>query len=118
MTELNFSASRTLRRNPVSISVFFPCYNEQGNVERVVRRAVEVCEELEADFEIIIVDDGSADGTGRIADALAAADSRVRVVHHSPNLGYGAALQSGFRAATKAFSVFYRRRRAVRHQAR
>ncbi|MGA2171923.1 MAG: glycosyltransferase family 2 protein [Sedimentisphaerales bacterium] len=89
-----------------SISVFFPCYNEEGNVERVVRRAVEVCEELGADFEIIIVDDGSADGTGRIADALAAADSRVRVVHHCPNLGYGAALQSGIRAATKQLVFF------------
>jgi glycosyltransferase involved in cell wall biosynthesis len=86
---------------PISITVFFPCYNEQGNIRRVTQRAVDVLEKLRADYEVILVDDGSADDTGRIADELAAANSRVRVVHHPQNLGYGAALQSGFRAATK-----------------
>ncbi len=90
----------------VSISVFFPCYNEQGNVARVVGNALKVLDGLGADYEVIIVDDGSADETGRIADELAAQNSRVRVVHHPHNRGYGAALQSGFRAATKEL-VFY-----------
>jgi glycosyltransferase involved in cell wall biosynthesis len=61
---------------------------------------------LNADFEVIIVDDGSSDDTGRIADELAGENDRVKVVHHRTNLGYGAALQSGFKAATKEL-VFY-----------
>lgn len=90
----------------VSISVFFPCYNERENVGRTVQKATAVLETLGADFEIIIVDDGSRDDTGRIADEIAGRDSRVKVVHHPRNLGYGAALQSGFKAATKEL-VFY-----------
>jgi glycosyltransferase involved in cell wall biosynthesis len=91
---------------PVSISVFFPCYNEQDNVKRTVEQALAVLSKLNADFEVIIVDDGSSDATGQIADEISRRDSRVKVVHHHPNLGYGAALQSGFKAATKKL-VFY-----------
>jgi glycosyltransferase involved in cell wall biosynthesis len=90
----------------VSISVFFPCYNEQENVRRTVEKALEVLEKLNADFEVIIVNDGSSDGTGRIADEITKRDGRVKVVHHQHNLGYGAALQSGFKTATKEL-VFY-----------
>jgi len=92
--------------SPVSITVFFPCYNEQDNVAKVAEQAVKVLEDLRADYEVIIVDDGSSDKTAEIADRLAAAHKRVRVIHHPRNLGYGAALQSGFRAATKEL-VFY-----------
>jgi len=92
--------------SPVSITVFFPCYNEQDNVVRVARRAVEVLEGLRADYEILLVNDGSTDNTGRIADELAVANPRVRAIHHPRNRGYGGALQSGFLAATKEL-VFY-----------
>ncbi len=88
------------------VSVFFPCYNEQDNVGRTVEKALAVLEKLNMDFEVIIIDDGSSDDTGRIADELAGRDERVKVVHHPGNLGYGAALQSGFAAATKEL-VFY-----------
>lgn len=91
---------------PLSISVFFPCYNEEGNVRRVAEQTLRVLEGLQADYEVIIVDDGSTDATGAIADEIAAANPRVRVIHHPHNLGYGAALQSGFRAAAKEL-VFY-----------
>jgi len=91
---------------PVSITVFFPCHNEQANVQRVTEQAVQVLETLGADYEVIIVDDGSRDETGRIADELAQSNPRVRAIHHERNRGYGAALQSGFRAATKEL-VFY-----------
>ena len=93
-------------RNVISISVFFPCYNEQENLTHIVDQALGVLEKLNADFEVIIVDDGSSDSTGQIADEIADRNSRVQVVHHQTNLGYGAALQSGFRAATKEL-VFY-----------
>ena len=92
--------------NNVSISVFFPCYNEQGNISGLVEQALDVLEKLKADFEVIIIDDGSSDDTGKIADGLADGNDRVKVVHHQTNLGYGAALQSGFKAATKEL-VFY-----------
>lgn len=88
-------------RKPPSITVFFPCYNEQENVAKVAQQALNVLEGLGADYELIIVNDGSADDTGAVADRIAACQPRVRVVHHPRNLGYGAALQSGFRAATK-----------------
>ena len=94
------------RNPPVSISVFFPCYNEQDNVERTVNSALDVLENLRADFEVIIVDDGSSDDTGRIADEIAGRDTRVKVIHHQSNRGYGAALKSGFRDAKKEL-VFY-----------
>ena len=89
-----------------SISVFFPCYNEQDNVGRTVERALKVLERLNMDFEVIIVNDGSSDRTAQIADDLAKKDGRIKVVHHKINLGYGAALQSGYAAATKEL-VFY-----------
>ncbi len=92
--------------NNVTISVFFPCYNEQDNITRVVEQALTVMGKLNADFEVIIVNDGSSDGTGQIAEEIAGQKDRVKVVHHRTNLGYGAALQSGFKAATKKL-VFY-----------
>jgi glycosyltransferase involved in cell wall biosynthesis len=89
-----------------SISVFFPCYNEQDNVARVAEQAVGVLEQLDADYEIIIVNDGSRDDTGKVAEGLAAGNDRIKVINHQTNLGYGAALQSGFKAAGKEL-VFY-----------
>jgi glycosyltransferase involved in cell wall biosynthesis len=92
--------------SPFSISVFFPCYNEQDNVERVVSKAIEALVAMGADFEIIIVNDGSADKTGQAADSIAEADKRVRVVNHPQNRGYGAAVQSGIRNAKKELVFF------------
>lgn len=89
-----------------SLSVFFPCYNEQANVEATVAKALEVLDGLGLDYEVIIVNDGSADETGRVAEEIAASNSRVKVIHHPANQGYGAALQSGFRGASKEL-VFY-----------
>jgi glycosyltransferase involved in cell wall biosynthesis len=89
-----------------SLSVFFPCYNEQENLRRTYESADKVLRPLGIDYEIIFVNDGSKDRTGEIADSIAAKDSHVRVVHHKTNGGYGAALQSGIRAAGKDL-VFY-----------
>ena len=75
-------------------------------IEPLTRKAVQVLEGLGADYEIIIVNDGSTDGTGPVADAMAVQNSRIRVIHHPENRGYGGALISGFRAAAKEL-VFY-----------
>jgi glycosyltransferase involved in cell wall biosynthesis len=91
---------------PLSLTIFFPCYNEEANVERVTRAAVEVGRRIADDLEVLIVNDGSRDRTGEIADRLAADIPEVRAVHNNPNLGYGGALQKGFRSATKNW-IFY-----------
>src|SRR5215470_2767519 len=91
---------------PASLSIFFPAYNDGGTIASMVIRAVKVAGELTRDFEVIIVDDGSADGTAGIADELARTYPQVRAVHHPMNRDYGAALQTGFRSSTKEL-IFY-----------
>jgi glycosyltransferase involved in cell wall biosynthesis len=82
------------------LSYFFPAHNEEANLDALVREALETLPSLAERFEIIAVDDGSRDATPGIADALTAANPGiVRAVHHPTNLGYGAALRSGFGAA-------------------
>ena len=88
------------------LSVFFPAYNDSGTIASMVIRAVHAASELTSDFEIIVVNDGSSDATAEIADELARTYPNVRVVHHPRNRGYGGALQSGFRSATKDL-IFY-----------
>lgn len=103
MTE-NVSPSR-----PVSapllpgISVALPCHNEEGNLQRVVDNFRAALAGLAADYEIIVVDDGSRDGTGALADRLADADSHVRVIHHEVNRGYGGAVISGLTAGAMPY---------------
>jgi glycosyltransferase involved in cell wall biosynthesis len=82
------------------LSWFFPAHNEEANLEGLVAEALDTLPTLAETFEIVIVNDGSKDSTGSMADALAVSHPGVvRTVHHPVNLGYGAALRSGFRAA-------------------
>jgi cellulose synthase/poly-beta-1,6-N-acetylglucosamine synthase-like glycosyltransferase len=85
------------------ISVFLLAHNEQSNIERVVEGFKAELPNLTDDYEIIVVDDGSSDHTGEIADRMASADHHVRVVHHPVNRGYGAAVISGINAANKTY---------------
>jgi glycosyltransferase involved in cell wall biosynthesis len=82
------------------LSYFFPAHDEEANLEPLVAEALASLPSIARTFEIVIVDDGSRDATPAIADRLAAEQPGVvRAVHHPTNLGYGAALRSGFRAA-------------------
>ena len=89
-----------------ALSYFFPAHNEEANLRGLVDEALTTLPELAEAFEIVIVDDGSRDATPQIADELAAADPRVRAVHHPRNLGYGAALRTGFGAARHELIAF------------
>src|SRR5438128_5863835 len=91
---------------PAGLSAFFPAYNDSGTIASMVIRTVKTASALTHDFEVIVVDDGSADGTADIADELARTYPQVRAVHHPTNRDYGAALQTGFRSATKEL-IFY-----------
>lgn len=81
------------------ISVVVMAYNEAGTLEVVVREIHKVLEELARTFEVLIVDDGSDDGTGELADWLAETLPNVRVVHHGANLGLGGVYRTGFAQA-------------------
>lgn len=78
------------------LSVFFPSFNEESNVEKIVKRAVGVLENLGLEFEIIIVNDGSTDNTRVVAEGLARKNPRIKVINHLQNSGYGEVLKSGF----------------------
>lgn len=88
------------------LSVFFPAYNEEENIVRTVETALEVIPSFAENFEVIIVNDGSADRTKELAEKLAAKHENVRVVSHEKNRGYGGALKSGF-TSSKYEHIFY-----------
>ncbi|HEY8732647.1 MAG TPA: glycosyltransferase family 2 protein [Candidatus Limnocylindria bacterium] len=88
------------------LSFFFPARNEELNVEPMVAQALAALPKYADRVEVTIVDDGSTDRTGQIADALAHADPRVKVVHHRPGRGYGGAVRAGLESATQPFIFF------------
>jgi len=91
---------------PPSVSVVIPMYNEEAYVDRAVAAATGVLEEMDGEWEIVIVDDASTDDTARRAEALAAADARVRVIHNAVNRRLGGTLRAGYAAARKEL-IFY-----------
>lgn len=91
-------------RKPKSISIFFPCYNEEGNIGRVLQKALSVANDVFEDFEIIVIDDGSQDRTAQIVKKFS--HHQVRLICHKINKGYGAALQTGFKNSKKDL-IFY-----------
>jgi len=96
------------RRAPIyrGLSVILPAHNEEQIIASTVSSVLETLDGWMKDFEVIVVDDGSTDQTGSIIASIAERDARVRLVTHEVNQGYGAALVSGFRAASKELSFF------------
>ena len=90
-----------------SLSVFFPAYNDAPSLPALIHRTFEVLHEHVADYEVIVVNDGSRDRTGEVLEELRSQYApHMRVITHETNRGYGGALRTGFAAATKEF-VFY-----------
>lgn len=83
-----------------------PAYNEEANIDSVVREAVDAAKDISRDYEVIVVDDGSQDRTVQKVQALAKKNSRIRLISHPKNLGYGASVKSGLKAAAKEWIFF------------
>ncbi len=93
--------------NKLSISAFFPAYNDAGTITSMVITVLLTLRELTDDYEVIVVNDGSRDHTPDVLDELMRVyPNEVRIVHHPQNRGYGGALRTGFASATKEW-VFY-----------
>lgn len=96
----------TVATNRCSISIFFPAFNDEGTIAGLVRNALDLLPTLTSDYQVLVINDGSTDGTAALIDELAATHPQVRAVHHDRNRGYGGALQTGFRESEKEL-VFY-----------
>lgn len=92
--------------NRCSISIFFPAFNDEGSIAGLVCNALDLLPSLTADYEVLVINDGSTDRTAAIIDELAATHPQVRAIHHDRNRGYGGALQTGFKESAKEL-VFY-----------
>jgi glycosyltransferase involved in cell wall biosynthesis len=89
-----------------SLSIVLPAYNEEANVASAVEQVSAVAQQLGMEYEIILVNDGSADRTGEIGRELMERVPHFRLVEHYPNRGYGGSLKAGFAAATKDLIAF------------
>lgn len=96
----------TVTRLQGSLSLVLPAFNEEENIGEVAREALSTLPLFADDFQIIVVDDGSRDRTAEVANDIARKDSRVRVISHPRNRGYGAALVTGFNASTGDYVMF------------
>lgn len=90
----------------MSISVFFPCYNDSKTISNLVLNAITILKKITKDFEVIVIDDASSDSSRKILTKLAKKNPKLKLIFHEKNSGYGGALRSGFKAATKDL-IFY-----------
>lgn len=88
------------------LSIFFPFWNEEKNIEKVIADAIPVAKKIAEKWEILIIDDGSTDKTLDKANVIANNYQNVRVISHAPNRGYGAALKEGFENSKYDYIVF------------
>lgn len=89
-----------------SVSVFYPCYNDWGTIGSMILLTTQIAERLGLDYDLTLVDDGSESQTLELLDEAERQFPALNIVHHDENRGYGAALRSGFKAATREW-IFY-----------
>jgi len=93
-------------KNKWSVSIFFPVYNEENNIDSTISSALSAISGITDDYEILMINDGSSDGSRKKILDWEKKDSRIRLIDHETNKGYGAALRTGFANACKEL-VFY-----------
>lgn len=93
-------------KNKLSISVFFPCYNDGKSIIGLVEDTDKILKSITSDYEIIVIDDGSSDSSREVLRKAAKRFKRLKTIFHEVNKGYGGALQSGFRESSKEL-IFY-----------
>ncbi len=98
MAEINSASG--MRKN---VSVVIPAYNEEKNIEAAIESVVAAIRDVVDDYEVIVVDDGSVDSTRAIANAKAQSNSKIKVIFHDTNQGYGRALYKGIQSAAKDY---------------
>jgi len=99
--------SKKIMSKPLSeLSVFFPCFNEQENVPFFINEALAVLPKVAKKFEIIVLNDGSVDGTKKVAQEFVKSHKNVRLISHKKNRGYGATLKTGFKTAQYKWVFF------------
>src|SRR5262245_19250972 len=89
-----------------SIYAFFPAYNDVGSIGKIIHTMAWLLPKLADEYEVVVVDDGSVDGTGDLLDRLAREYGFLKAIHHGVNRGYGAALITGFANCSKDL-IFY-----------
>ena len=90
-----------------SVSIVLPAFNEEKIISTIVSDIEEISNKIANEYQIIIVNDGSTDRTGRISDDLASKNKNIKVIHHLFNLGYGEAVKSGFYASEHQWIVLF-----------
>lgn len=89
-----------------SLSIFFPALNEEKNIPIVINQALAVAPKYSNKFEIIVVNDGSVDKTKQVVEEIAKRHKNIKLVNHIKNMGYGAALKSGFYSCKYDFITY------------
>ncbi|MBK9089790.1 MAG: glycosyltransferase family 2 protein [Holophagales bacterium] len=96
----------TTVRPPRAVSLVVPMYNEERSLPHLLDVALDTLPRHAADWEVVLVDDASTDGTAAVAAGRAGSEPRIRIVRHGVNRGLGGALKSGFAAATKGWVLY------------
>ena len=89
-----------------SLSIFFPCYNDAGTIGDLIAAALRVAEQISYDYEVLVIDDKSADNSRAVIEDLLVSYPKLKAVFHERNRGYGGVLKTGFAAASKKY-IFY-----------
>ncbi len=88
------------------ITIFFPVYNDQNTIATMTEKCLDVLKDIASKYEVIIINDGSPDNSGVVADEMTTKYDHVRVIHHPQNKGYGAAIKSGLENAQYEWVCF------------
>jgi glycosyltransferase involved in cell wall biosynthesis len=92
--------------NPPGLSIIFLMFNEEGSIAAVLDEAISFADRALPDCELLVIDDGSTDGSAAIVASFSARDPRIRLVQHERNGGMGAGMRTGIQQASKPYFIF------------